>query len=252
MAALPENQRTVTWDEMYNAWTSFHSYVPEWMERLGTKFYTFKNGELYEHESNETRTNFYGTTYGCRVEFSANEGPSDVKVFKALGLESNSSDWYATLNSEMESGAIGASGNLKFQEKEAMQYAYIRRQSTDKNNYNKLSVLGLGNIVTSGGGTTIVMGDTIPNQVAVGDECWFDNGGGAQQFGVISAIDGVNLTVNAIINPPSGGDFAFIVKDPEVESYGLRGYHAKVILENDSTGFVELYAVNSEVFKSYM
>lgn len=252
MAEIPSNQRTVTYDDAYKAWTSFHSYIPEWMDRLGTKFYSFKNGELYEHDANESRTNFYGTTYGCSIKFSANENPSDVKLFKALGLESNSSDWYATLDSEIESGAIGAAGNLKFEEKEEMRYAYIRRLSSDKNNYNKLSVLGLGNIVTSAGGTTIVMGESIPNQVAVGDECWFDNGGGAQQFGVISAINGVNLTVSALINAPSNGDFAFIVKDPEVESYGLRGYHAKINLQNDSTGFVELYAVNSEVFKSYM
>lgn len=252
MAVLSEDQRTITWDEVYNAWTSFHTYIPEWTTRLGTKFYTFKNGNLYEHDANEQRTNFYGNIDGCRIKFSANEGPSDVKLFKALGLETNSTEWYATLDSELESGEIGSAGNYKFEDKEGMKYAYIRRKSDDKNNYNKLSVLGLGNIVTSGGSTTIVMGETIPNQVGVGDECWFDNGVSTLQFGVISDIDGVNLTVSSIINPPSATDFAFVVKNPQSESYGLRGYSSSILLQNDSTNFVELYAVNSEVFKSYM
>ena len=60
------------------------------------------------------------------------------------------------------------------------------------------------------------------------------------------------ITVASITNTPSVGDFCYIVKDSEVESYGLRGYHATITLLNDSTGFVELYGANSEAFKSYM
>ena len=50
---------TITFDEINNAWTSFHSYEPEWMERIGNSFYSFKNGNLYLHDDNDTRTNFY-------------------------------------------------------------------------------------------------------------------------------------------------------------------------------------------------
>lgn len=252
MAQLSTDQRTITWDEVYNAWTSFHTYIPEWTQRLGTKFYTFKNGNLYEHDANEERTNFYGSIDGCRIKFSANEGPSDVKLFKALGLETNSTQWYATLNSELESGQIGSAGNYKFEDKEGMKYAYIRREASDKNNYNKLSVQGIGPVTGGGGPTEIVFGNAIPNQIQEGDELWFDNSGTPLQVGVIDTISGSSINVVAIINAPSVNDFCFVVKDPQVESYGLRGYYSSILLQNDSTNFVELYAVNSEVFKSYM
>ena len=32
---------TITFDELNNGWTSFHSYEPDWMTRLGNRFYTF-------------------------------------------------------------------------------------------------------------------------------------------------------------------------------------------------------------------
>ena len=251
MAELSSDQRTVTWDEVYNAWTSFHTYIPEWTQRLGTKFYTFKNGNLYEHDANEERTNFYGSIDGCRIQFSANEAPSDVKLFKALGLETNSTEWYATLNSELESGQIGSSGNYKFEDKEGMKYAYIRREASDKNNYNKLSVQGLG-VVSSFAATTVFFGIDMPNQIQPGDELWFDNSGSPLIVGVIDSIGTQSITVTSVTNAPASDDFCFVVKDPQVESYGLRGYYSSILLQNDSTNFVELYAVNSEVFKSYM
>ena len=40
--------------------------------------------------------------------------------------------------------------------------------------------------------------------------------------------------------------------DAQSESFGLRGYHAMITLKNNSTDFIELFASNSEVFKSYM
>ena len=84
--ALQAGQRTITFDEVYTAWTSFHSYEPEWMERLGTNFYTFKGGELYIHDENDSRTTFYNKGYGCSITYSSNKNPSDVKVFKTIGL----------------------------------------------------------------------------------------------------------------------------------------------------------------------
>ena len=49
MSTVDTNQVTITYDEINKGWTSFHSYEPEWMERLGNRFYTFKNGNVYIH-----------------------------------------------------------------------------------------------------------------------------------------------------------------------------------------------------------
>ena len=113
--ALDSNRKTITYDEVYSSWTSFHSFTPEWMERLGTNFYTFKNGEIYLHDDSETRTNFYGITYGCDITYSSNKSPSETKLFKNIILETNSDNWFATVDSELESGEIGDASIYKFE-----------------------------------------------------------------------------------------------------------------------------------------
>jgi hypothetical protein len=224
------------------------------MERLGTNFYTFKNGELYIHDENELRTNFYGTTYGCSVTYSSNESPSDIKLFKTIGLESNTNSWLAELDSELESGII----NQKFEDKEGIRYSYIRRNSGNELDFNKLSILGLGELQSIPSSNSYEFTNNIPNQVSSnngdglgGDKLYF-NDGTTKEIGVIDSFNQKIINVSSSLNTPSVNDFCFIVKNSEAESYGLRGYHAKIKLSNNSTSFVELYGANSEVFKSYM
>jgi hypothetical protein len=255
--ALQEGKKTITFDEVYNAWTSFHSYEPEWMERLGTNFYTFKNGELYIHDENESRTNFYGVSHGCSITYSSNKNPSDVKLFKAISLETNSNNWYANLESEQESGVIGNSSNSLFKDKEGFKYAYIRRSSSNNLDFNKLSILGIGELQSVPGTNQYEFTNRIPNQVNVnnsdslGGDILYFNDGTTREIGVIDSFTGNIIRTVTSSNTPSVNDFCFVVKNAESESYGLRGYHAKITLNNNSTDFVELYGANSEVFKSY-
>lgn len=248
---------TISFSEDTKGWVSFHSYHPEWMARLGSSFYTFKNGNIYKHDTNSIRNEFYGVTYSTSVTFSANKAPSDVKVFKTLKLETNSSAWYADLDSQMETGEVGTSSNLKFVDKESLKYGYIRRKANDDLNFNELSITGIGEL-TSSNGNDYTFSATIPNQISAnnadgigGDELYFDDGT-TQRVGTISAITGSVITVASTINAPGSGDFCFVVKDAQAESYGLRGYYSKIKLTNDSTDYVELFASNAEVFKSYM
>ncbi|MEN8879383.1 MAG: hypothetical protein ABF311_04355 [Polaribacter sp.] len=252
--SLTLSTRTITWDDVYGAWTSFHSYIPEWTERLGTNFYTFKNGELYIHDENEDRTRFYGDIYGCSITYSSNQNPSDIKLFKTLGLESNTSAWEAELTSELENGEI----NNKFVDKEGIRYGYVRRNLADNLNFNKLSILGIGELQAIPDTNQYEFTSKIPNQVSIngtdgigGDKLYFIDGTN-KEIGVIDSFDGTVITTASTVNTPSVNDFCFVVKDPQSESYGLRGYHAKIKLSNDSTDFVELFAANSEVFKSFM
>ena len=248
---------TLSYSETTKGWVSFHSYEPEWMERLGADFYSFKDGNIYKHDTNNTRNNFYGTSYDTSVTFSSNKGPSDVKVFKTLKLETNSDQWYADLSSEMENGEVGTSSNLKFVEKESMFYGYIRRKANDDLNFNELSIVGIGEL-TSSSGNVYTFSSTIPNQISAnntdnigGDELYF-NDGTTQRIGTIQSISGKEITVVSTVNTPANTDFCFAVKDAQSESFGLRGYHAMITLKNSSTDFVELFASNSDVFKSYM
>lgn len=249
---------TLTFDELNNVWTSFHSYAPEWMASLGNNFYTFKNGNIYVHESdNVPRTQFYGASHGSSVTFSSNQSPSEVKLFKALMLETNSNQWYAELNSSQEEGVIGAENNLKFADKEDFKYGYIRRLESDKLNFNEMSIVGIGELQSLNAGThTYTFSQNIINQINTngpdglgGDELYF-NDGTTKRIGVIDTASATSLTLTGSENTPQVGDFCFVVKNASAESYGLRGYHATIKLTNKSTDFVELFASNAEVIKS--
>ena len=57
-----------------------------------------------------------------------------------------------------------------------------------------------------------------------------------------------------LLNPIAdavGGDSIVYLKDPVAESYGMLGYYLEFTLTNTSTVATELFAVNSQVFKSY-
>ena len=43
---------TLTFDELVNGWNSFFTYKPTFITSLKNKFYSFKNGAIYEHYSN--------------------------------------------------------------------------------------------------------------------------------------------------------------------------------------------------------
>jgi hypothetical protein len=72
--------------------------------------------------------------------------------------------------------------------------------------------------------------------------------------------------VDEIVNDPSTGnkivvkvpanvaninDFAYVIKNAVAESYGARGYYMETTLTNTDTEAVELFAISSQIFKSY-
>ena len=132
---------TLTFDEKANGWTSFYSFVPDMMVSLSNDYYSFKNGQLYRHNIDYVKNTFYGVQYPTEIEFSVNEAPSDVKIFKAVKLESTSSNWNATINTNLDSGYVN-----NFIKKESFKYGDIKRQ--DLLNTKLMSVQGIGELIS--------------------------------------------------------------------------------------------------------
>ena len=100
--------KTLTYSDSAKGWTSFYSYDPEWIANLNDEYFTFKNGQIYVHHKNDnSRNTFYGQSYNSKIEFVYNEGPSEVKMFRALKTEGNSGNWDVTVQSELDKGHIG-------------------------------------------------------------------------------------------------------------------------------------------------
>lgn len=239
--------KTLTFDEKVKGWTSFHSYEPEMMVNLNNEFFSFKDGQLYLHNAiDEVRNNFYGQQYNTEIELLLNEGPSDVKIFKTIEIEGDSKEWDVTVFTDIEAGHIN---KVDFENKEGFKYAYIRRDAEDEVNTDLLSVQGVGNLV--GSASNVYTFGTVPSNVSIGDVLYSSSGGAYTKVGTITAKTGTTITLSSSLSTPPNGAFMFVAKNTVAESYGLKGYYASVTITNNGTKPVEVFAVNSEVAKSF-
>ena len=233
--------------EANSGWSSFYSYIPDYMVNMNNEFYTFKDGQLYIHNKPEgVRNNFYGQQYNTEIEFLSNEAPSEVKIFKTIEIEGDSKEWDVTVDTDIESGHVN---KADFENKEGFKYSYIRRNASDEVNTELLSVQGVGNLSSSN--SNVYNFSSVPSNVSIGDVLYSSSGGSYTKIGVISSKNQTSITTVSSLYTPSNGDFIFVAKNSVAESYGLKGYYASIRITNNGTTPVEVFAVNSEVSKSF-
>jgi hypothetical protein len=90
--------------------------------------------------------------------------------------------------------------------------------------------------------------------VSVGDTLYINNAGVPVKVGVITNISANTITVNTTVtggSVPIAGQFAMYLKNSVAESYGVTGYYCQFKVTNDSTQRAEIFAVESDVFRSY-
>lgn len=76
-------------------WGSYWSYAPDMMARFLDGYYTWKSGQLWIHDENNIRNNYYGQQYGSEIRFYVNLNPTQIKNFYSMRLKSNKA-WSAT------------------------------------------------------------------------------------------------------------------------------------------------------------
>lgn len=81
---------TVCFNEKYNKWTSEYSAIPELWIKFVDNFFSVKNGQLWLHNSNEIRNNFYNVQYTSKITFYVNINPEMVKNFYSIRQQSTS------------------------------------------------------------------------------------------------------------------------------------------------------------------
>ena len=243
---------TLTYSPLLDGWTSFHSYHPEWMEHMNSFMYTFKNGEMWKHNSNSTRNSWYGTTYPSSVTVLFNDSPNEPKMFKTLSYDSDHK-WNASVITDLSSGSMDKS---YFEEKEGFFFTYIRR-NPDTVDYKALSTQGVGvaSAVTLVGVATYRIDFTfdIGSIMSVGDLVYVVPVSTPLVSGQITALTTNSITMVMVVGGtiPVAGNFIMFVKNSVAESYGARGYYMEATLTNTDTDPVELFAISSQVFKSY-
>jgi hypothetical protein len=92
------NYATLTFDELVKGWNSFFTYKPTAVGSLKNKFYSFKNGSIYEHYTNYNGNNrgfFYGSYAPSNITFIFNENSSVSKNFQTVNYEGDNG-WQVT------------------------------------------------------------------------------------------------------------------------------------------------------------
>jgi hypothetical protein len=93
--------------------------------------------------------------------------------------------------------------------------------------------------------------NTVPHNISIGDVLYSSSNGSYTKVGTITSKTKTSVTVDTELSTPSQGQFMFVAKSTVAESYGLKGYYASIRLTNNGTLPVEVFAVNSEVSKSF-
>ena len=136
---------TTCFDDAVNGWTSRKSWVSDFGVSLNNNFYTYKDGNLWLHESSSVpRNNFYGEQYVSSLQCTMNESPSIIKRFKTIAYE-GTNDWKARLTTDQNK-----SSTMSFIDKENKYFSYIKGEAknTITLNTKNFSVQGLGRSVS--------------------------------------------------------------------------------------------------------
>lgn len=260
---------TLTFNAESKGWPSFYSFIPEKMIGMNNYFYSFKGGNLYRHNTNETHNNFYGVQYDSTLMSVFNDVPLENKLFKAINLEGDAK-WDMQLSSDIQTtGFIDAT---YFEKKEGTFYAFIRNSGevpAEADEYVLRSVNGIGDsnaVVIDGTNTTYNFSISplisIGSIISIGDYLYYIEVGGTSVLlgGIVTEIN-IDLPngINNIVvdtstignNPTTENPFVMYIKNSVAESHGVLGHYCVFEMQNSSTGKVELFTVDAEVMKSF-
>ena len=258
---------TISYSENVSGWTSFWSYIPEWMVCLNSNFYTFNRGNLYRHNDvSVSRTMYYNNVvYGCSVQTIFNDDPATVKMFKTIDLDSNNS-WNVSLTTDLQDGSISRDW---FEIKEGEWYSFIRynpENLTSNLNLNQIDasanyMRGMGLVATVASPIyTLTLSAVTPNfstTYPYGSSVYTLNSGVLVYLGQLDFTTNsgeIHMIPGTITTPPIPGQYLVSISDPLAQSYGVRGYYLDITLTLPitETAETELFAVGTSVFKSYM
>lgn len=270
---------TLTYSEAAGGWVSFYSFYPDWMIGMNNYLYTFKGGDLYRHNTNQTRNTFYsqwwikigqpnGAFSPTTLQATFNQGALENKLFKTINLEGDSS-WSVQLDTDIQNS--GYIDSAWFEKKEASYFAFVRNNSSGE--FALRSLNGIGRSFQVTGGTVIKFSINpliaIGNIISVGDLIYFftpsitppnptsllagkvtaitvDYPNNLNQITITTVVPGATTVPITTQNP-----YFLYVKNSVAESHGVLGHYCTFNIQNYSSAKIELFAIQSEVMKSF-
>lgn len=252
---------TIAYQPEMDGFTSFFSFEPEMMAGLNNYLYSFKNGQIWKHNINPLRNNFYGVQYDSVVNICFNDLPTEVKLFKTFSYEgifpaNKVGVTFNTFLSDRE--YTGLIPKEDFIVKEGEAYANIQSNASDFNTTMKEQ--GIGVLFFKGTSPFRYQVQTPPIQPPAvgatnGDTLYYSNtAGDTFIIGIIIGYSYENGTATFYTatqtNTPDYGNILIVSKNKTAESYGLRGAFMMSAITITGTDKVEIFKVSSSIFQS--
>jgi len=245
-------------DKRSPGWPSFYTFFPEYIKGMNGYLYTFYQGNLWRHNTNSLRNNYYGVQGISTVTSVFNPEPTlSIKLFKTMSYESDDRWECTSLFSDLNTGSMLSTF---FEEKEGEWFTYIREKASTLN-FKLRSANGIGNLVSSAPSSTagrinLTFDVSLGSILSGHDDIYYvDAISGNVRVGHVTGINQATKTIEVFfgITFPAipNNVFVFFYKNVVAESHGARGYFMEFTLENDSTLPVELFSVGSDLMKSY-
>jgi hypothetical protein len=256
---------TLAYSDSAQGWVSYYSYIPDWMIGMNNYFYSFKGGNLFRHNVNSARNTFYGTYTPSTITTVFNTSVLENKLFKTIILQGDDK-WGATMETDLQfSGFITSSW---FEKKEQAYFAFVRNNSVGELPLRSVNGIGRSTQVTGSGAAVVVRFSTSPliaigKIISVGDLFYYSVAPYTTPVlaGKVTAITvdlpnavnqvTIDTTISGTTAIPIQTAFFLYIKNSVAESHGVLGHYCTINLENTSTSKVELFAVESEVMKSF-
>jgi hypothetical protein len=267
---------TITFSDAFEGWPSYYSYYPDWMLGMNNYFYTWKGGDLYQHNDSASNRNTFYLQWWTKAGFPSSAfspstmtsvfNPSTLEnvLFKAIDLQGDAS-WDIQLSTDLQnSGFIQSSW---FEKKESTYFAFIRNNSSGELSLRSMTGVGVSSTAILTPPTAAVVFKTPPvyidSIISVGDLVyWVDTTLPVLTpvlAGQLTSIQRPSTQTNLLLNTaiagavpiPSNTCYFLYIKNSIAESHGVLGHYCTFTMQNSSTSKVELFTVEADVMKSY-
>jgi hypothetical protein len=259
---------TLTYSESVQGFPSFYSFIPEWSIGMNNHFYTFKNGNLYLHNSSNTYNNYYGIQYDSIITSVFNDAVLENKLFKTINLQGVDA-WGVTLETDIQHTGFIELG--WFSKKEGSYFAFVRNSGTvpagtDEYALRSLNGIARSSSITCASSARVInfsTAITIGSIISVGDIMYFalPPYSTPQLAGKVTSIqvdlpNGINRiliddTIPNTVPIPISTAYFLSIKNSVAESHGVLGHYCVFTLENNLTRSTQLFTVESDVMKSF-
>jgi len=123
---------SIAFNTLTTRFTNRYSFSAQVMQECGENLFSFHSGEIYKHGEGAFNT-YYDTAYPSSVTYTANQEPSNTKVWLGAGVEGNTIPDLVEFSNDWPYSQFTDLFASDFRVKEGVFYAGLFRDKTSPN-----------------------------------------------------------------------------------------------------------------------